>query len=260
MLAICEGFASDHNILFNGGKSELLAVGCSQPATAQLFLNGQLIPWVDKCRHLGNWFNKDGNFVTDLNAKIDKFTTKVNVLLGRFGHNNTSVLWTLFLSKCDGFSGSNLWPLGDARIIAAYTRWNIACRRILRLHPWTHRRLIPGLMECLSIEQQLTKKFVKFALSCSQSKNRLVRWCFQYTYKKANSMLGYNYRHVLLNYADTFDQALEDILKGFRSHRGQLDHNLDLAKELLRVRESSLRIENFLWQETQDILTFVCIY
>ena len=58
MLKICEDCADDHDIIFNASKSQLLQFSsCSNNINMKPVLqmrNGQKIPYVESCKHLGN--------------------------------------------------------------------------------------------------------------------------------------------------------------------------------------------------------------
>ena len=55
-LKTCETFSNQHDILFNASESQLLWFGTSKkPINISLKMdNGQVIPYVDSCKHLGN--------------------------------------------------------------------------------------------------------------------------------------------------------------------------------------------------------------
>ena len=59
MLNVCESYANENEIIFNASKSQILHFSKNEDSEnnrkPQLRMNnGQLIPYVEKCIHLGN--------------------------------------------------------------------------------------------------------------------------------------------------------------------------------------------------------------
>lgn len=55
MLQVCEEFAAEYDVLFNGQKSLSLVMNAKSKTGGELMLNGQAVPRVDKALHLGHY-------------------------------------------------------------------------------------------------------------------------------------------------------------------------------------------------------------
>ena len=55
LITICERYAKDHDILFNGSKSKLLVFGSTSNIVSNIFVNGAEVPFCDNVMHLGNF-------------------------------------------------------------------------------------------------------------------------------------------------------------------------------------------------------------
>ena len=149
MLRICEKYAAQFDIKFNGSKSEAIAFTKDKKfLPPRIYLDGENIPWVKRIKHLGHWFHCHTGILEDLPRKRNDFIKRVNVTLGRFGDISSDVQKQLFLTKCSVFYGSELWPLECGALDSIYTTWNVAARRVYRLHPWCHRKF---LSNCLTV-------------------------------------------------------------------------------------------------------------
>ena len=101
MLKTCETFAKQHDILFNASKSQLLWFGKGKkPIHISLKMeNGQVIPYVDSCKHLGNEISMNRMNVFINNATND-LHCRLNSLLAEFSLCDSVTLSTLFKTYC----------------------------------------------------------------------------------------------------------------------------------------------------------------
>ena len=97
VLKTCETFAKQHDILFNASKSQLLWFGKGKkPKHISLKMeNGQVIPYVDSCKHLGNEISMNRMDVFINNATND-LHCRLNSLLADFSHCDSVTLSSLF--------------------------------------------------------------------------------------------------------------------------------------------------------------------
>ena len=107
MLKTCETFAKQHDILFNESNSQLLWFGKGEkPINISLKMeNGQVIPYVDSCKHLGNEISMNRMNVFINNATND-LHCRLNSLLADFCHCDSVTLSTLFKTYCINLYGS----------------------------------------------------------------------------------------------------------------------------------------------------------
>ena len=89
----------------------------------QLYLkmeNGQVIPYVDSCKHLGNEISMNRMNVFINNATNDSHC-RLNSLLADFSHCDSVTLSTLFKTYCMNLYGSQMWRYNDKTTRSFYT-------------------------------------------------------------------------------------------------------------------------------------------
>ena len=85
MLKICEDFSASHSMLFSTDANPALSktkcmffsTSRSSDQVKQVLLNGNLLPWVDKAKHLGNHLS------TKINLSLRSPETKTDLLCKR---------------------------------------------------------------------------------------------------------------------------------------------------------------------------------
>ena len=112
MLKICESYASDHDLIFNGAKSKLLIFNSQKTyeSDPRLELNGELIPNVKSAVHLGNYLHVINNHEC-IEEGIKKFNSQANMFLSRFKSCSPSVRCKLFQQYCMSLYGCQIWLL-----------------------------------------------------------------------------------------------------------------------------------------------------
>ena len=101
LLNICQNYAINHQLLYNGAKSFSLCfknntIKIKQPS---FFVNDLKIPMVENCRYLGismSTKNRD----LDLKRQMRKIYANANLLLRRFSSCSVSVKCHLFQTYC----------------------------------------------------------------------------------------------------------------------------------------------------------------
>ena len=195
MLEICEHFAAEYDLIFNGAKSKLLIFnkGKKFENDPQLKLNGELIPNVESTVHLGNILHVK-NDQECIDAGIRKFNSQVNMFLSRFKTCTPSIRSELFQQYCSSLYGSQLWPLWSNRLDGLKTKWCIAMRRVWSIPQRTHRDLLPLIAGMQPIELSIQCRILKFVKSLHNSENDLVRYIAKYATTAPLSTLGRNVR------------------------------------------------------------------
>ena len=197
MLSICEQFAAEYDLIFNGTKSKLLifSKGNQDIPDPCIKLNGVVINRFDKAVHLGNTFHTKRDYEC-IEDGIRTFNRTVNMFLYRFKTCNPSIKIKLFQQYCMALYGSQIWPLWQNNIGDLCTKWNVAIRRILGVPNRTHRDLLPLITGLPPVEVSLHCRLIKFYRSLNKSKNPIVKYISEYAVTAANSPLGRNVRLV----------------------------------------------------------------
>ena len=101
-------------ITFNASKSQLLyfskkddPLHIKKPTLRMK--HGQIIPYVEKCIHLGNTLNSSSIEHAMIDSAIIDLNVKTNNLLSEFSSSESITLSRLFKSYCMNVYGSPLW-------------------------------------------------------------------------------------------------------------------------------------------------------
>ena len=105
MIRICENYASEHDLIFNGTKSKLLIYGNVTNCLPKLYVNQNEVPVCNTAVHLGNLISNDEHEIIDFG--ISKFNSNFNYFMSSFGKCQSSVKNKLFLQYCNSFYESH---------------------------------------------------------------------------------------------------------------------------------------------------------
>ena len=268
MINICEQFAKEYDLLFNGKKSMLMVFSKDKSNVSDpcIKLNGDIIKKVNSAIHLGNFLSTE-NENECIEEGIKKFNCSVNMFLSRFKVCNPTTRVKLFQQYCMSLYGSQLWPLCNKKIVGLNTKWNIALRRVLCLPNRTHNDLLPLIALHMPIEVSLHCRFLKFFKTNQSSENPIVKYITEYSITSVNSTMGRNVRLITsrlnipvcdvlgtnnvqlraLCYNKWFDMVSED----YKIHSS-------LIRDLI-YRKEDINIELFDRVSCDFIINFLCL-
>ena len=215
MLNICEKFALEYNIIFNAKKSQVLCFNSKRnpkPNSIKLKMrNGQPIPYVDHCMHLGNMLStKTGKNVLIDNAVID-LNIRINNLLADFSHCDCITLSTLFKSYCMNVYGSQIWRFNDKYLSKFYTAWRKGVRRLWKLPYRTHNKYIHVINKSYIINCMLEKRCIKFIWNLINSEHSLYNNIVKYSLSNYSTTVGENIRYFMYKYNITLSDYYSSI-------------------------------------------------
>ena len=253
MLKICESYAAEHDLIFNGAKSKLLIFHPKKlfECDPKLELNGELIPNVISAVHLGNILHVTNN-QAGIDDGIKKFNSQANMFLSRFKSCTPSVRSKLFQQYCMSLYGCQLWPLWSNKIDILKTKFSIALRRVWSLPARTHRDLLPLISGMQPIEVAIQSRIIKFIKTLKESENEIVRYIVNYAATAPDSILGRNIRNLSSKLNKTCEELLKlseqrvrEFLFDIWSKEINEDYfsRADVIKELLLVKENLLIID-----------------
>ena len=105
MLNICERFASDNKILFNTSKIQLLyfskkddPMHVMRPTSILRMSHGQIVPYVEKCIHLGNTLSTSSTEHALIDSAITDLNMKTNNLLFEFSFSESTTMARYYFS------------------------------------------------------------------------------------------------------------------------------------------------------------------
>ena len=198
-LHVCEMFSNDYNIKFNTEKSKLIAYGGND---VHIKFQGKMIPACSIENHIGHLVGKDFNVQKEMiqNA-CNEMYGKLNLLLRQFGNIDRWILYHLFNSYCLSLYGSNLWKLYSTKEMEPlYIAWRKCVRRILGVPYNTHCRLLPLLVDDVSIDVKLYKRFINFINKVALSQNSCVNLCVKIMSSGSNSVVSNTWNFICSKY------------------------------------------------------------
>ena len=196
LIKICERYAMDHDIIFNGNKSKLLVFGSTTNNLPSIYVSGVEVPVCDNAMHLGNVISN--NISESVEYGIGKFNSSFNYFMSSFGKCQSYVKNKLFIQYCSSFYGSQIWPLYKNDLTKKIcVNWRNSLRRVWRVPSNTHCDILPLLASQSPIDIQLKCRFVKFYRSISDSDNSLVRYLANAMTFAHRSTMSNNYNRIL---------------------------------------------------------------
>ena len=152
MFETCDEYAENYNLRFSMDldpikcKTKWLAFIYKKRELQNMMLCGHPLPWVDHCKHLGNYLeNKIDGLKQDLRIKQARYTDKNNDLEQEFYFCHPQTKFTVNRIYNSHFTGSPLWNLFSPEAVKMEGTWNRSVKVIFDLPYPTHRWLIePG--------------------------------------------------------------------------------------------------------------------
>ena len=255
LVDICEEYANEFNIKFNGTKSQLLLFKGRQCNTTNrgILVNGLSLKLSNKAIHLGHHISTcDSDYiVTAAKAKFWKF---FNIFIADYGHIYSFFKSKLFTQYCCSFYGAPLWALQGNGVNSLCTAWRKALRTLWRVHPMTHCDVISA-MAGQPLLVQLKTRFIHFLNTCIKSDNCIVNTIVNVCKTNPMSCAGNNYRFLLNN-----QNILEvDNTNEWANRYAELNDSVNVIKEMIDVRDGYKTCEGFDEIMVKSIIDDICI-
>ena len=174
---ICYDFAQEYSAKFDSKMTQCMCVGKDgEFFQGNIYLDGENLKCVNCARHLGNlitWNLKDDN---DIPVKRGYFYGSVNNLYAKFKGilNDPDVASKLFCAHCYSFMVQQ-WDLSSKSFDDICIAWQKAVRRIFNLPYRMHRYLLPCVVGCEHIQDNLINRFKNFFDPLKSSINTIVQ-------------------------------------------------------------------------------------
>ncbi len=198
---ICENYAAQYDVQFNGKKSLLIIYKCSKvkPPDPKLIVNNVVVPGVDEVVHLGHHLDED-IYKFNVSKCTSDFNKQCNMFLATYKRASSYIRNVLFHKYCTAFYGSQILPMFNNCMHELYTSWRIAVRKVWRL-PWTtHCKLLPHIAGCMDIELWLSKRCINFIKMAADSSNVVVKTITNMGLNGTHSVIGSNMRAMRSRY------------------------------------------------------------
>lgn len=201
LLAICDSYALEFDIVFNAEKSKFLVVSSpkrrnlhSVLCSSRFVIGGNFIENVEQYTHLGHIICSSFLDSEDVMHRRNSLVGQTNNFLCFFNKLDFTVRIKLFKTYCSSMYGCELWNLNNDSCLTFCTAWRKALRRVLNLPYTAHSFFLPSVSNTLPIRDELCKRSARFIFSCLLSNNYFVRsisW-HSVVHAKYNSFLGSN--------------------------------------------------------------------
>ena len=163
LVKICEVYADEYHVLFNGPKSKLLVFkgrDCVLPLDVCIYVNGQRVG-IELCAdHLGHKVSSTDD-ESMLKGALSSFWRYFNNFMSEFGHLYGAIKCKLFKQYFCSYYGSPLWDLSSKGVDSLCIAWRKALRSLWKVHPMTHNDIIAVMSDTLPLKLQLLKRFCK---------------------------------------------------------------------------------------------------
>ena len=268
MLKTISEYAEEHNLHFSTHpdpakcKTILLAFMKKPRKLPDIFLGPAKLPWVDNCKHLGNYLkNVIDGCQEDMRIKVAKYASK-NIELNQefyFSHPRTKIeinkIWNTH------FTGSPLWNLFSEGALKVESCYNKSMKHMMNLPYATHRFLIEPLSNERHIKQVLIERFVSFMERIETSGKLAIKMLKSEAKKDVRSTTGANYRGImmLLNNMNVNSVTIQSVKNlEYRQVSENDQWTVMMVKELHDVLNGDTVLEGFEPTEVKNMMEFLC--
>jgi exonuclease III len=257
MVEICENYAKQYSILFNGSKSQLMLFrgrNCNE-LKGDLFVNGALLKYCDEASHLGHYISTVDN-EKGIKQAISSFWKSFNLFMTDFGHVYSFVKCKLFKQYCCAFYGSPLWDLNSTSAENLCIAWRKALRVLWNVNYRTHCNIIEWLSDSLPLDVQFKCRFVKFMNNSLSSDNIIVRTVSSHCLSNPMSTASSNYREIF----NQCNGAMDDLSFLIGKYKmSQCDEiNIHSLKELILIRDGYAQCDVLNHNELSCLIDNIC--
>ena len=207
MIKICEEYANEHSINFNGSKSKYLVFG-DYIYNPTVKVNNDIVSRCDSAEHLGHLLHTKNTSNILIEHSIKEFNKYYRGFISRFDSCYNTAKNKLFHQYCSSMYGSQLWDMTSPIMEKIYTQWRKAHRLVLGLPNMTHCDLLPLIAENMPLQCILECKYIAFYKSIAKSDNKIVSFTAKYKLHDHTSTLGRNITHMRHKY----DFDVDDII------------------------------------------------
>ena len=205
MIKICEDYANEYDILFNGKKSKYLIFG-PYKYNSIVRVNNQIVERCESAEHLGHVLHTGNTHGALIDDAIKKLNTGFHSFMSRFGHCNVTTKNKLFHQYCSSMYGSQLWQL--SKVDNILSKWRKYHRIALELDNTTHCDLLPLIAENKSLGSTLDIKFLSFYKTIMSSENNVVKHTAQMMSRSHTSTMCKNVNHLTYKYEINRDDIM----------------------------------------------------
>ncbi len=225
---MCEDYACKFKIKFNASKSQLLFFSCKGEMTDNFctlkMRDGNSIPYVNKCVHLGTTLYTD-LYRTNIESAVHDLYRRTNYLLADFSFTESCTISNLFSSYCMNVYGCQLWQYNKHKCLEPlFVAWRKTIRRIWKINYRTHNNLLHHINNCLPIDIQLEKRCIKYIWNLINSEHKMYNRIVGYSLNNRNTIIGENVRYCMYKYKLSFKDWYSSLCSIYRKIDDYVTH------------------------------------
>ena len=264
MLDICNNYALEFQLQFNGQKSQFIVFHTKSNVTNGLIsvnVFGSVIYNEDSVIHLGHRIFSNTQ-KDDFDGIISSFYRQFNIFRSRFGGIASSVQAKLFHTYCTSFYGCLLQPFRKIDRLCVVLRKSL---RLVWRVPWrTHCGIIASLSQHVCGKHMFISRFMNFAKSSLSHNSEVVKFVMQQTLKCDASIFRGNLALCCKDFNTELDNfTMTEIPKVLplctEICKNQYRTEAVAVQELADIRDN-ISDCGLTSHEAKDFLEFLCIY
>lgn len=254
MVTIAEEYAEQHNIKFSTDpipkKSKTKGIIFRKKPmnieTEKISLCGNLLPWIDSAKYLGNkWTNTKETLNDDVKIKRAKYIEKNCELIQEFFFVHPELLCKLNRIYNSSFTGSVLWDLTSRNVQMLCNSWSVSVRHMWKLPNETHRFFIEPLSG-IHAKNMLMTRFINFIQSIEKGHKSAPLYLLEKIRDDTMTVTGRNIKYICeeLEEENISNININSVKKSFQFQAIPKDEEwkIGIVKELTDVKMNKLDI------------------
>jgi len=271
MLHLCERYADDFNVAFNGNKSKCIISHphnshASRFKEVSFSMSGNVIENVDNWLHLGYNISNDRSDKVAISNCRSSFIGQANNVICWFNVLDCDIKCKLLKTYCSSLYGCELWNLTCSDVQTVCKAWRQALRRVWNLPYNCHTAIIENLSGNIPIFDFICTRNLNFIKNCLCSDNLLVNFVVKHGvfFSRMWSCVGRNVQFCCERYGLCMLDLLD--LPPKQKLSTEVDNDIEMRvgmiKELMNVRDGKMTLSGdmFSLADVRGLIDFLCSY
>ena len=125
MIKICEDYANEHSILFNGKKSKYLVFGKNgkYKYNPTIKVNNEIVVKCESADHLGHPLHTEKTLDALAEKGINSLKSSFHSFMSRFDNCFATTKNKLYHQYCSSMYGSQLWLMNSNGVDRIFSKW-----------------------------------------------------------------------------------------------------------------------------------------
>ena len=186
MVTICQEYGLEHNLAFSTDpvpaksktKCVLFRGNKRVDYPAPIMLNGEPLPWVPVCEHLGHKLHESLTMDSDISRAKATFKDKAADVRERLYFSHPTQKAQAIQVFASSNYGAMLWDLQSEATLSYFRCWNIQMRLAFNLSFATHCNIIENVLckDQPSLRKQVYSQYPKFVRKLMESPSKEVKY------------------------------------------------------------------------------------